>query len=748
MNRLFGLLFIAGLLAPGRVSAQGNVVLRVRRADAESPIEGATIRRVSSGEVVATNRSGTGRLPARDGADTLAISAVGFVPKWIAITGEERDILVLLESAPLHLADLTASASRPAIGTPAFTGAWVLPREALETVPAAIEPDPLRALSLVPSISFSSLLSARPNLRGYDAAETVMRLDGFDLHSPYHVGRAFSSLPIQALASATVRPVPGAADAATLAGVIDLEGRAGGGDEDRATGGGQVGLVSASAWLAARSPAVFVAPRVAFLEAAGQVLREGGVPYGFQDVYVSARTGLGGNRRASWTLFATHDDLGDRAQGGGMDWHNVLLGSRWRLFDGPTGSIEVTASANHFALKGERVARGPENVDLENRLTRAQVGFFGEFHRGMNRLEIGGNLGRRRTRAIVSSAEPIPQSQETDDGTDRTEARAFATGTLGLGRFEFQAGLLVDATSNVTLWQPRGRLALRLGGHGGASLSFARASRPFQVLTDSQAEPTLSFFEVWRDAGAAGIPVPRVDHMALAFDASLGSWSLSASAFGSRGKGIGEPRPESDPDAGLSAYRFGDSRTLGLELRVARVPAREGSGSWAVTYVLSRSDRSFLGSWRPWRLDRRHLVRLQGEAMVGRRWMLFGMGEFASGQPYTPIAEVVWTHPPQPDAILPPQTNPAYRFADENSGRSGAIYTLSVGIRRNFKGPFGLHSSLVGSITNLNFGPVAPEEPISIPELYRLNGTRANGVPLARRYKMPAVPSILYSIYF
>lgn len=747
-GRLITLLAAAAVYPMANAVGQGQVLLvRARRADADSPIEGAVVRAALRQVVSVTDRRGIARLAGLLAPDTIVVSAVGFASQRLPVTGGAASLDVRLAVAAVRLTEVTTSVERAPLTSAALTGAWVLSRQALEAVPAAVEPDPIRALALVPSVSFSSPLSARPIIRGYDAAETIVRLDGFDLHNPYHIGRVFSSLPAQALASAAVRPLPSPADAGTLGGVVDLEGRVGGGPTPL-SGGWQASLVSVSGWLASGKPALFVAPRVAFLKAATRLFAQDGVPYAFQDVYASARTGLSRNRYASWTFFATQDDFGDRSKGSGMSWHNLLLGTRWHLLDGRAGGLDFAASINRFALNGTRVALSGANVDLENTNDRLYVSLEGQLHRGPGGFDFGIGVGRRETVAVVSGAEAISAGVASADRTSVTEIRSHLEGSLGSGPLRFSAGLLLDATAGLTLLQPRARAVARLSQRVVTSFTFARTSRPFQVLTDPQGEPTLSFFEVWRDAGAAGIPMPRIDHAALSIDASLGAWALHATAFGSHGVGIGEPRPSYDPNAGQNSYRFGGSRTSGLEFRAAHSPATPTGGSWAATYVLSWSQRNFHDRWAPWRLDRRHQLRLQAEAPLGRRWMVYGVGESASGQPVTPVEEVVWIHRPPSGDPQQPLTGPSYRFGPEGSSRSAPTYHLSVGVRAAFNGPFGLHTTVAASVTNLTFGPVAPEEPMSIAELYRFESRRVSGVPLMRRYKVPAVPSILFAIVF
>jgi len=736
------------LAAPtGPAGAQAALLVHVRRADAESPIEGAVVRAVRSGAAGVTDRRGTARLSGFRAPDTLLVVSIGFEPLRLPVAPGVERVEVLLAAAPVRVADLSVSGEPTLLRAPSRTGGWVLTREALDAFPDALEPDPLRALALVPSVSFSSPLSARPNIRGYDAAESAIRLDGFELHSPFHLGRIFSGIPAQALASAAVRPLPLGGDAGTLVGVIDLEGRAGGGAAPLA-GGAQASLVSLSGWAATRSPALFVAPRVTFLEVATELVTQEGLPYGFQDVYAGGRLGRAGGPRGSWTLLASHDDFGDVGRDTGMDWHNVLAGTRWRLLDGPRGGTEVALSANRFDLQGTRVVLGSDLVDLENRLERLRIAVDGDVVRRNVSLRAGVELGHRSSLARLVSVASSVADTLTDEAGGVTEFRARADAGVASGPLRVEAGLLLDATSSATSWQPRARLVADVGARGTVSLAAARASRPFQVLTDPQSEPTLGFFEVWLDAGVNGVPVPAVNHVALSADLALGPWSLHGAAFGSQGAGLGEPRPDSDPEAGETPYRFGRSRTRGLELRAARGGATPGSASWAATYVVSWSERDWGDGWVPWRLDRRHQLRLQADVPLGG-WRLFWTGEVASGQPVTPVEEVIWRFlPAAADPTQAAPRSPAYRYGREGGLRGRATFHLSLGARRQFKGLFGLRTTLAASITNLVFGPVAPDRAADFAELFSEGQASSTGSLYRRKFTLPAVPSVLLGVEF
>jgi hypothetical protein len=164
--------------------------------------------------------------------------------------------------------------------------------------------------------------------------------------------------------------------------------------------------------------------------------------------------------------------------------------------------------------------------------------------------------------------------------------------------------------------------------------------------------------------------------------------------------------------------------------------------------VLSQSERKWEdGIWRPWQLDRRHTLRLQFDATAGRHWSLFAAADLQSGQPLTPVAEVVWRDLPG----VPGQTDtlrdivPRYRYAPEGSGRSAATFHCDLGARAQFPGPWGSRLQLGLSLTNVTFGPVAPEEPVAPAAILQQPG---RGVWYQRRFDLPAVPSMSVRIVF
>ena len=688
---------------------------------------------------------------------TVLVQAVGFRPETLQAGPGDVELAVALSPHPISLAGLTVNADAGSDLTPAASGHWVVPSAAIDVVPFALERDPLRALTLVPSVSFSSPLSARPMIRGYDAAENVTRLDGFEVVNPYHVGRVFAAFSADFTQSVDVTVTPHrAADAEALSGIVDLVGVSRAGAEQH-TGGAGLSLATVSAWKGWRGPVPgFAGARIASLGVASDVLGDR-IGYDFGDGYGHVSLPLPGRRSADVTLYGSSDDLGDvsAAGGTGSKWSNVLVGERARLADGARFGLDLSASFNRFDMRGHNIEARFSRLDISNRFDRlsVQLEARGTAGRGIGWVT-GAGYARRDVRNTV-----VPNAGSDFPATDTAmvldELQAFGTVTARFGTATLDAGARVDRSPLVTLFQPRARLAVALSPAVVASFSAARASRLYQVITDPQPEPTLSFYDFWRVAGQPGVPAPRIDHVAAEMDIGRGRWQVHLGAYASRGTGLAELRPDQDL-TDTTAFRFGDSRTAGLEVRLARGPIRPGGALVTLSYALGTSERRWEdGVWRPWRLDQRHRLRLQGDAPLGDRVRFFALGELRSAQPEVRVSELYF----RSFSVVPGDTlqgraiGPAYLYAPEGSARGGATAWIDVGTRMRIDGPWHMQTTLGFSVTNLVFGPVAPLEPVSpINALYPNGGSAApvtvNGVPYERRFTLPPVPSVTVRVEF
>ena len=728
--------------------AQHPLTVTILSAETDAPVTDAVVGARTLQRIQRPDWLGVVRFYALPRPDTLVVAAIGFRPDTLVVN-DERELVVRLTAHPVTLAEVTVAEGAAAMLSPAGSGAWTMPGASIQILPAVVEPDPLRALAVVPSVTFSSPLSARPLLRGYDASATVMRLDGFEIVNPYHIGGAFSSFPADATEEVSVA-TGAAADAgdATLAGTVDLRGRSSS-DRSSPTGGLDASLASATGWLGTRHPLRgFLAARVASLDAVTELLGEQ-VPYSFQDQYTRAHASLGGKRSWEVSFYASRDVLGQRADGQGMEWWNLLLGNRLRLAGGPYGSLDLVASANRVGVFGNNLPALNSSIDITNRFDRASVGLTGLLKTRIADVSAGASVDWRHVRSVIA----VRWGDDYPPGSSESrlvETHAFFNGHALVGGLDVVAGLRLDASREAARLQPRLRILAALSPSTAVSLAATRACRLYQLLSDQAAEPEFVHNEFWLDADGVRVAVPCIEQLAGDWDQVWTMWSLHASLYASRGSGIGELRPVSDQRSGLPPFRFGASRTRGVELRAGWQSTRPTGMSAALTYVWSRSDRRWDdGIWRPWALDRRNTLRLQLDAAIGKRWTVSAAAQYESGQPITPVAEVVGIEPPPlDDGASPGPSRIAYRYGPEGSGRSAGTFRTDLGARVRLRGPGSSQVYLGLSVLNAGFGPVAPEVPLRPEYLRAPDGSAASGVRYVRRFGLPAIPSVTARIEF
>jgi hypothetical protein len=707
------------VVSPAR--AQSALRGRVIAAEAGSPLTDARVSLLRSGTSTSTDRFGQFAIRLAELPDTLVIASIGRVPDSLPITqAPDRFLVVALAASPVPLSDLIVSA--PA-GADLIQGTrWELPLSAARMVPPAVETDVFRALAMIPAVSFTTPLSSRPIIRGYDANESSYRLDGFELVNPYHLGRILSAFPAEAADHVSLTAAPfSATEGGSLAGIVDITGRNGAGGGTH--GGGNFSLLSLSPWAGGgQTVPWFVGLRVVHLQISDLATGER-FPYTFQDVYTSASFQRGGVPRGRITAFASRDRLADRDEGTGMDWNNILVGGRWNLVDRSSGSLEILGTVNGFSEDVENIFARKATIDLRNRFFRAAVGANWTFRMQNARVSLGLSAARR---SIENRIVPVfGEFPSTDVTINRTEGAGHIEATHKWGKVVAQLGLRLDASGSNRVLQPRASLRAALSEMTSLSIGVGRTSRLYHIVSDPTSEPDIAFYEFWLSAGENGVPIPTVDQVTADLDWQRGQLVGRFSLFGSRSRGLAELRPETEEVAeGENPFRFGEGKTWGLETQIGIRGSVTRANSLSLTYVLSGSNRKWADEWVPWVLRRRHLVRLFGQIGLGSRWTVFGTVEGMTGAPVTPVSQVV---------IRRPCGCAFYRFGPENSVTGPGTLRLDLGTSLAFQGPW--KSRMWFGISVINFGwgavaPVIPSEPARAPAAYE------------RLFNLPAIPTL------
>ena len=734
MTGIFLLILAVALTGP--LTGQDVLIRgRVIRMPEGRLLAGVRVESARTGSSTMTDMFGLFSLWLTALPDTLMVSAPGLIGSPTVIrTPPRMSLTITMNSDGATLPAIMINAAETGRDF-AITGSseWHLSRAVIDAAPRAIEPDIMRSLIQVPAVRFTTPLSARPLIRGYESEFTSVRIDGVELINPYHLGRILSSFPVDGTEQVSVRTAPFAAgDGDALAGIIDIEGREGRAHDTE--GGGMLSLISASAWAGGGSPnlAVFGAGRAAHISNMPIGIFDR-VPYNLSDIYLNANV-----PRESFplkvSLYRSRDRIVNTDDTVGMEWGNTVVSARSLLANSGGLTARVQLGYGSFSEDIQDGFARKTHFDARNRFSNASASFDVSIVGAASRFTFGIQPGWR---SVDNRIVPLSGAR----GIDSVDLRSryptlglYGAWTRMIGPGSLNAGIRLDAGNGNLIWQPRLTLRAGLSRHITASAGYGRTGRLYHVVGDPRPEPELLFYDFWLNAGSDGIPVPIVDHFFLGLK-STGERAMGrVSLFASTARGLVELRPLSSATGSSSQFRTGRGRTAGLELEGELAADRNGDLALDVSYILSVSQRRWSTIWVHWSQDRRHQLRVILKANLGRKWSLTTIAEAASGAPVTPIKNILYigTIDPRIGLRRHPSAFRAGRIpGTENSAIGPGVFHVDFGARYHFEGPGHGNWQLGISVINLNFGPVAPSEPM-------LQGTT---IVYEREFILPPIPT-------
>ena len=216
------------LVAPSLPAQQGLSPFITVRILSRASHEQITTSRVFWRDGTPTGTIGEGgehAIPRPVAPQVLRVAAIGFHASEVTVDPQWVGLMVIeLESLITTLSDISTVASGSALRSSDNT--WVIDATAVTSAPLTVEPDVFRALALTPSVSFSSIRSSRPLIRGIDADDTGFSIDGHEVVNLYHIGRSFAGFPQIGAQQVTVTSQPARVNIGhTTSGLIEIRGR-------------------------------------------------------------------------------------------------------------------------------------------------------------------------------------------------------------------------------------------------------------------------------------------------------------------------------------------------------------------------------------------------------------------------------------------------------------------------------------------------------------------------------------------
>ena len=409
------------------LAAQDGTVQGRVRDDEGTPVYNATVvLRRSGTPVVAvdTDRLGSFRFfGVTPGPYTVGVQALGYTEyseEIVVDPAETLELEVRLERNALLLDGISVEAerNRARVVFETVGGATIrdLDLEAVRTVPALAEPDPVRALEVLPGVVSTSDFSASFHVRGGSQDQNLILLDGMPIYSPFHLGGIFSVFNADMIDRVELYSGGFPAEhGGRVSSVLQVESDSGDGDfsgvaavsllATRVAIGGGLGT-SVSSALGFENIHYRVSARRSYIDVLAPQ-----VPYHLTDFQGLIEGWTTGGDRIALTGYVGRDvfdltnlDDEDFPLRIDWDWGNDAIGVRWTHPRRGGGSLDVRANFSRFSTGlafpdcadtrlSSRIKQGQFRADLDLRPTEhvsVQVGTSVEVQDYKNLFSSGG----------------------------------------------------------------------------------------------------------------------------------------------------------------------------------------------------------------------------------------------------------------------------------------------------------------------------------------------------------------------
>jgi len=586
--------------------------------------------------------------------------------------GEIVTVSVRLPAIPQSLAEVRTvakSSERTRFDEQATPSVVSISAAEVRRIPALGESDVLRTAALLPGVVARNDFSAGFNVRGGEADQNLVLLDGIQIYNPFHMGGLFGTFIDKAVSGVDV--ITGAFPSrygGRLSSVLDVKSL----EETRngLHGTAEVSLLSSSLFLGGalsqNKLSWNFAVRRTYADKVVEWIRgNNDFPYHFQDAQFRSRLALPKGGSLGLTMYMGKDLLYHQDESvqlgsdpGGpiditdddnetitFDWGNRVVGL---TLDQPLGArtilsqrLAYTRFGTHFDLPSESVylAQSVAELQLAGAITHAR-------HR--HTLSAGYELSSYRT----SYREQI--AIESNDGnSDAKFPDPLATdGDTTMRQAPAMAGLFAE-----DLWKPNDRWLVRAGLRGefvsGANwlgLSprvsakyfitprlaiTAAGGRYSQWMRAMRNEDLpLRVFDLWM-ASDSSIPVSTSTQFSLGAERWVAKDRfLRVEGYSKTYDRLAEPASTVDPRIRPTLLRYYDGRSYGADFYLRQLDHNGFSGWIAYSFGVTTRARDGVSYWPAH--DRRHNANVVATyAPPQSRWALGSHLGLASGTPYT-----------------------------------------------------------------------------------------------------------------
>lgn len=575
----------------------------------------------------------------------------------------------------------------------------------IEIVPAAVEADLFRTISILPGVVSTSDVTSQFYVRGGGGDQNLIVLDGMTIYNPFHALGLFSIFDADAIKEAEVLKGGFPAEWGNrLSSVISIHSKEG--NKNRFSGKLSASVMSAKALLEGPAPwegSWMVAARKSYFDGILQRFVRQPTPFDFYDVIARANIDNGEDGRISFHTLISDDRISQKSPiEPDYSWKNRAYGVSWFQVIQSRYVAEVSFSSSSFSGSldpKQNQQMTPRLSEISDLYFNGQVTYF---------TDAGDSYGAGLMFRLPSYHYLFFNSA----GYEREESsRSSETGlwfkykVKQFAPFAFEAGLRSDFTALLSpliddAFEPRLSLSYAFSPSLSAKLSYSRVHQ--RTITITNEDDVVALFETW-------IPVPRdlpaeeADQYIIGVDGDLGflpGLNFNIQSYYKNYKRLLDYNREKidqyDPD-----FAFGTGKSYGGELFLEYKQA--AVYGW-ISYSLGWTERRIGNLVYPPRYDRRHNLNLVAGYKLGQGWDLNLRWEYGSGLPYSQITGFYdrlglggifdgpgyGTEPGTPYTVLGPK----------NQGRLPAYHRLDVSLSKTI--PLAAHLKMILEASAIN----------------------------------------------
>lgn len=543
--------------------------------------------------------------------------------------------------ADARSADALAFEARPSVATVAISA------QAIAGIPKVGEPDILRVVQLLPGVVSRNDFNAGLNVRGGEADQNLVLLDGFPIYNPFHLGGLFSTFMdatvggLQLMTGAYAARFGG-----RLSSVLDVHSA-----EETRSGVNATVDVSALGTSAKLGGVIHdgrgmwsIAGRRTYADAVTAAFTANVFPYHFLDVHARGAYALSGSLRLGVTAYAgadvldlnlaqfENDTLSPQARDGAwtFDWGNEVLGVSLAKDIGTAALFEQRISTSAFStvLDVGDGSHQQRNAIREVRLTGSLTA-----RRARHDPSIGYELATYRTRYSSGASQTGVSDFEIRQRPGSAAAWIEDLWRLG-ARWLLEGGIRAEVLSSRHWGAVSPRLSVKYFASPDVALTAA-VGRMTQWTHSLAGDGPLRYFDIWI-ASDSFVPVTTAWHYVAGAERRVGNAaSLKLEGYAKRYDRVLEANASDDPLRRGDELLVAGGLSYGVDVLARLHPADRGLSGWlAYSYGLSWRSRDS-ERWAPGH-DRRHDVDVVA-TWRGARYRFGARFGYATGTPYTPI---------------------------------------------------------------------------------------------------------------